>query len=131
MTIADLSIRFSRYFPFPLNSSPVGLPARSKIFEMSIQRDPYNWSGKLYEKYCLEMGNYTRENVVRALGAARQRNEIAFLREWPTRFENHRLVEKGMADMFIYLVQHALVFVVPANEFPFAFVRSLDCAIFV
>jgi hypothetical protein len=72
---------------------------------MSIQRDPYNWSGKLYEKYCLEMGNYTRENVVRALGAARQRNEIAFLREWPTRFENHRLVEKGMADMFIYLVR--------------------------
>jgi hypothetical protein len=72
---------------------------------MSIQRDPYNWSGKLYEKYCLEMGNYTRENVVRALSAARQRNEIAFLREWPTRFENHRLVEKGMADMFIYLVR--------------------------
>ena len=98
---------------------------------MSIQRDPYNWSGKLYEKYCLEMGNYTRENVVRALGAARQRNEIAFLREWPTRFENHRLVEKGMADMFIYLVQHARVFVSLSMIFVLAFYRSLDRAICV
>lgn len=76
----------------------------SKIFEMSIQRDPFNWSGALYEKYCSEISAYIQGSVLPSLNEKRQLNSITFLREWPLRFDNHRLVEKGLADMFTYLV---------------------------
>jgi hypothetical protein len=71
---------------------------------MAIQRDPFNHSAPLYEKYCLEISSYLKDYVIKALRERRQQNEINFLREWPVRFENHRLVEKGLADMFTYLV---------------------------
>jgi hypothetical protein len=71
---------------------------------MSIQRDPFNWSGALYEKYCSEITTYIQTFVLPSLNEKRQLNSITFLREWPLRFDNHRLVEKGLADMFTYLV---------------------------
>ena len=78
--------------------------SNSKIFSMAIQRDPFNHSAPLYDKYCLEISTYIKDFVVKALREKRQQNEINVLREWPVRFENHRLVEKGLADMFTYLV---------------------------
>lgn len=77
---------------------------------MSIQRDPYNWSALLYEKYCSEITAYTSSYAVLALEQKKSQNSIIFLREWPVRFENHTLLQKGLADMFTYLVLLLCVF---------------------
>ena len=73
------------------------------VFDMSIQRDPYNWSAQLYEKYCAEITAHVKSAAGPALEKARLQNPLAFLTEWPTRFEKHRLVEKGLSGMFVYL----------------------------
>lgn len=73
------------------------------IFKMCIQRDPYNWSEEMYERYSREIEQYLKEQVVPALNAAKEQNPITFLKEWEKRWRNQVLIVKGLSKLFMYL----------------------------
>lgn len=73
------------------------------IFKMCIQRDPYNWSEQMYQRYTQSILNYLLEKVRPSFNAACNSYEIAFLREWTTRWKNQKLIVKGLSKLFMYL----------------------------
>jgi cullin 1 len=73
------------------------------IFKMCIQREPYNWSEAMYERYTGAISEYLTSTVVPALQRARGQFDIAFLREWKTRWNNQKLIVQGLAKLFMYL----------------------------
>eukprot|EP00455_Lapot_gusevi_P043272 TRINITY_DN5238_c0_g1_i4.p1 TRINITY_DN5238_c0_g1~~TRINITY_DN5238_c0_g1_i4.p1 ORF type:complete len:690 (-),score=273.95 TRINITY_DN5238_c0_g1_i4:174-2243(-) len=70
---------------------------------MSIQRDPYNFSAPLYEKYVQESFNYLTERVCPSLVEAHRQNDVTFLREWMRRWDNQAFVVRGLSNIFTYL----------------------------
>ena len=74
------------------------------IFKMCIQRDPYNWSGDMYERYCKSIRDYLKEKVAPNLMQIQKSNfETDFLKEWDKRWNNQRLIVKGLSKLFMYL----------------------------
>jgi len=73
------------------------------IFKMCIQRDPYNWSEHMYQRYTQSILNYLLEIVRPSFNSACNSYEIAFLREWTTRWKNQKLIVKGLSKLFMYL----------------------------
>jgi len=73
------------------------------IFKMCIQRDPYNWSEEMYKRYTHAILNYLLEKVRPSFNAAVNSYDIAFLREWTTRWKNQKLIVKGLSKLFMYL----------------------------
>ena len=75
----------------------------SLIFKMCIQRDPYNWSEPMYELYTHSILNYLLTRVQPALQTAHGQYDVAFLKEWKTRWANQKLIVQGLAKLFMYL----------------------------
>jgi len=77
------------------------------IFKMCIQRDPYNWSEQMYERYTSAIHNYLVEKVEPSFQAARKQQgggfDAAFLNEWKQRWTNQKLIVKGLSKLFMYL----------------------------
>ena len=73
------------------------------IFKMCIQRDPFNWSETMYELYTHSILNYLLEKVNPALNTARSQYDVAFLKEWKTRWANQKLIVQGLSKLFMYL----------------------------
>jgi cullin 1 len=77
------------------------------IFKMCIQRDPYNWSEQMYERYTSAIHNYLTEKVEPSFQAARKQQgggfDAAFLNEWKQRWTNQKLIVKGLSKLFMYL----------------------------
>mmetsp|Transcript_13691 Transcript_13691/g.33492 ORF Transcript_13691/g.33492 Transcript_13691/m.33492 type:complete len:746 (+) Transcript_13691:154-2391(+) len=73
------------------------------IFRMCIQREPYNWSQDLYDKYTESIQQYLKNTVKPALEKARQTYESAYLREWEIRYRNHTRIVFGLSKLFMYL----------------------------
>jgi len=73
------------------------------IFKMCIQRDPYNWSEQMYQRYEQAITQYLLHTVAPKLNEARTSHDVAFLREWTLRWNNHKLIVKGLSQLFMYL----------------------------
>eukprot|EP00808_Paulinella_micropora_P026401 g42.t1 len=74
-----------------------------KIFKMCIQRDPYNWSEPMYERYTKAIENYLIEKVAPSFNEARDKYDVAFLQEWVQRWHNQKLIVGGLSKLFMYL----------------------------
>lgn len=79
---------------------------RSQIFKMCIQRDPYNWSEAMYERYTHAILDYLNITVKRAFEEAKKGYDVVFLKEWKQRWHNQKLIVKGLSKLFMYLVSH-------------------------
>lgn len=75
----------------------------SLIFKCCIQREPYNWSETMYELYTHSILDYLLAKVGPAFVAARSQYDVAFLREWKTRWANQKLIVQGLSKLFMYL----------------------------
>jgi len=73
------------------------------IFKMCIQRDPYNWSESMYERYTHAILNYLLQKVTPALQRVQSQYDTAFLKEWTLRWNHHKLIVKGLSKLFMYL----------------------------
>lgn len=74
-----------------------------KIFKMCIQRDPYNWSEQMYERYTAEIQNYLTDTVQPSMNMICNKNDTLFLKEWTSRWRNQKLIVKGLSKLFMYL----------------------------
>lgn len=73
------------------------------IFAMCIQRDPYNHSEALYEKYSSSIKEYLEGHAANELRNARAQNATVFLNEWQERWTKTTLMVKGLSRLFMYL----------------------------
>lgn len=74
------------------------------IFKMCIQRDPYNWSAEMYERYKRSILLHLQQTVAPKLEEVRKTNfDTPFLKEWKLRWTNHKLIVKGLSRLFMYL----------------------------
>lgn len=73
------------------------------IFKMCVQREPYNWSADMYEKYTASILEYLEKTCHPALNQAKASYETDFLKEWASRWHKHNLVVKGLSQLFMYL----------------------------
>jgi hypothetical protein len=76
----------------------------SLIFKMCIQRDPYNWSEAMYERYTNSILDYLLTKVKISFDKTRSSYDVAFLKEWKTRWNNQKLIVQGLSKLFMYLV---------------------------
>ena len=78
--------------------------SRPIVIGQCIQRDPFNWSEAMYEKYTLAIRDYLLNKVKPALAAAKAQSfDVTFLREWKTRWNNQKLIVAGLSKLFMYL----------------------------
>jgi len=73
------------------------------IFKMCIQREPFNWSEPMYEKYVAAIKDYLNDTVRPALEVSRTQYETEFLKQWVKRWQNQKLVVRGLSKLFMYL----------------------------
>jgi len=74
------------------------------VFKMCIQREPYNWSAGLYEKYSNELLQYCLDTAKPKLDTAKNSfDHTALLKEWRLRWSNFKTVLKGFSKIFMYL----------------------------
>jgi cullin 1 len=71
---------------------------------MCIQRDPYNWTEAMYERYTHSILDYLIAKVAPKMTSASDQYDVAFLKEWKTRWANQKLIVKGFSKLFMYLV---------------------------
>lgn len=74
-----------------------------KIFRMCIQRDPYNHSEPIYQRYSNSLEQYLRKTVAPSFNEAKSKYDTHFLKTWAHRWKNQRLVVSGLSKMFMYL----------------------------
>jgi len=94
------------------NPSEEFLTTYDTVFQMCIQREPYNYSERLYDNYQVAFTGYFRESFVTALNEAKATSELNFLTEFGRRWEQNQYAVLGMQRMFCYLDR----FHVPNNE---------------
>jgi len=70
---------------------------------MCIQRDPYNWSESMYERYSKAILDYLLTRVNPSFQKARDSYDVAFLKEWRLRWNNQKLIVQGLSKLFMYL----------------------------
>eukprot|EP00823_Brevimastigomonas_motovehiculus_P008277 TRINITY_DN7560_c0_g1_i1.p1 TRINITY_DN7560_c0_g1~~TRINITY_DN7560_c0_g1_i1.p1 ORF type:complete len:748 (-),score=168.05 TRINITY_DN7560_c0_g1_i1:227-2470(-) len=74
-----------------------------KVFKMCIQRDPYNHTEAMYEKYKTSIQEYLTKIVDIRLTEVAKGSDIAFLKEWTIRWANQKLLVRGLSKLFMYL----------------------------
>lgn len=82
------------------------------VFAMCIQREPYNYSDRLYQHYQTAFVDYFKTKFIPALEGAKQKSEIYFLQEFVRRWKQNQYAVLGMQRMFCYLDR----FFVPNSE---------------
>jgi cullin 1 len=82
------------------------------IFNMCIQREPYNFSEPLYSYHGQALTDYFKKTVIPALSKARDKHGLALLQEWNQRWRANKWVADGLRRMFMYLDR----FYVPNSE---------------
>jgi len=73
------------------------------VFHMCIQREPYNWSEDMYDRYTQAIRDYLKTTVEPDLERARESFEMDFLRTWAKRWSNHKLFVRALWGPFMYL----------------------------
>jgi cullin 1 len=82
------------------------------IFTMCIQREPYNFSERLYNKHTESLTQYFKERFIPTLSKAQGLHGVAFLKAWVKRWRCCQAAVDGMCRMFMYLDR----FYVPNSE---------------
>ncbi|KAK4264654.1 hypothetical protein QN277_025800 [Acacia crassicarpa] len=72
----------------------------TKIYNMCTQRQPYNYSKELYEKYRETIQEYINSTVLPSL---RARYDEFLLRELVKRWSNHKVMTRWLSGFFHYL----------------------------
>lgn len=89
------------------SSLPSSAPAPdspSLIFLMCVQKEPYNWSRELYDRYTHVILDYCLQNMRPQLREAMQQmNDTLLMRIWVDCWRQHRLIVKGLSRLFMYL----------------------------
>lgn len=73
------------------------------IFQMCIQREPYNYSAPLYQKHTDALTKYFKDVFLPALKEAKSQHRLIFLKEWVKRWRCNKWAVDGMQRMFMYL----------------------------
>ncbi|CAN6726765.1 unnamed protein product [Malus baccata var. baccata] len=76
------------------------MAAYTMIFNMCIQKPPYDYSPNLYEKYRETFEEYLTSMVLPVL---RERPDEFLLHEFVKRWENHKVIVRWLSHLFIYL----------------------------
>eukprot|EP00494_Astrolonche_serrata_P006005 UN06022 len=79
---------------------------------MCIQREPYNYSDRLYQHFNDSFNEYFKTKFISALTKAKEKSELEFLNEFARRWQQNQYAVLGMQRMFCYLDR----FYVPNNE---------------
>jgi len=82
------------------------------VFQMCIQREPYNYSDRLYVNYQESFSQYFKTKFLSALEESKGKSELEFLNEFARRWQQNQYAVLGMQRMFCYLDR----FYVPNNE---------------
>jgi len=82
------------------------------VFQMCIQREPYNYSDRLYSNYQESFSKYFKTFFIPSLRQAKAKSELEFLNEFARRWQQNQYAVLGMQRMFCYLDR----FYVPNNE---------------
>jgi len=82
------------------------------VFQMCIQREPYNYSDRLYNSYQDSFSKYFKRHFIPSLQQAKAKSELEFLNEFARRWQQNQYAVLGMQRMFCYLDR----FYVPNNE---------------
>jgi len=82
------------------------------VFQMCIQREPYNYSDRLYQSYQDSFSKYFKNHFIPSLREAKAKSELEFLNEFARRWQQNQYAVLGMQRMFCYLDR----FYVPNNE---------------
>jgi cullin 1 len=82
------------------------------VFQMCIQREPYNYSDRLYNSYQDSFSKYFKNHFIPSLRQAKAKSELEFLNEFARRWQQNQYAVLGMQRMFCYLDR----FYVPNNE---------------
>lgn len=88
------------------------LSTYDSVFQMCIQREPYNYSDRLYNNYAEAFVDYFKSGFVPALNKSREQSELSFLQEFVRRWKQNQYAVLGMQRMFCYLDR----FFVPNSE---------------
>ena len=70
------------------------------VYKMCTQRQPFNWSEKLYSRYAESISHYVQQRVLPSLSS---KSGLGLLSELRRRWENHKLYIKWMEKIFQYL----------------------------
>jgi len=82
------------------------------VFQMCIQREPYNYSDRLYNEYSDSFTSYFEKRFVPALKRSQGQSELSFLKQFTRRWQQTQYAVLGMQRMFCYLDR----FFVPNSE---------------
>lgn len=82
------------------------------IFNMCIQREPFNFSEGLYKKLTDSYIEYNQTVVIPHIKEAKAKHSVSFLHEWVHRWRSNKWVTDGLRRMFMYLDR----FYVPNSE---------------
>jgi len=82
------------------------------VFQMCIQREPYNYSDRLYNEYSDAFTEYFTNQFLPALRATLHSSELEFLKQFTRRWQQTQYAVLGMQRMFCYLDR----FFVPNSE---------------
>ena len=70
------------------------------VYKMCTQKNPFNWSEKLYTRYGEAISHYVQQQVLPAVSG---KTGLGLLSELNKRWENHKLYIKWMEKIFQYL----------------------------
>merc|ERR1719242_2081531 len=73
------------------------------VFQMCIQREPNNFSEKVYNQASGVVKNYFENNFVTALKEKQSQTDIAFLTEFAKRWKQANITAQGINRIFNYL----------------------------
>jgi len=73
------------------------------VFQMCIQREPNNFSERIYNKVATVVTKYFETNFVRALEQKRARTDNEFLEEFAQRWKQAKITAEGINRIFNYL----------------------------
>ncbi|KAI3966511.1 hypothetical protein MKW92_051790 [Papaver armeniacum] len=72
------------------------------VFNMCNQKPPYDYSGKLYERYKGVFDDYLQSKVLPAI-QEKKNDDVSMLQELVKRWENHKVMVTKLSRYFNYL----------------------------
>ncbi|KAI3833323.1 hypothetical protein MKW98_006422 [Papaver atlanticum] len=91
--------------------SPMDASIHSTVYTMCTQRDPFDYSEDLYERY---KGVYNDYLSCKVLPAIQEKNDVSMLQEFVKRWANHKVMVSKLCRFFNFLDR----FHIPRRELP-------------
>ena len=81
----------------------------TKCYDMCTQREPHSWSIQLYERHGESLRHYLRTVSLPAILSQPDSPPHVLLREYVTRWNNHKIMNKWYQRFFMYLDRYHIV----------------------